>query len=128
MQNVLDTQIKRIREIGTDLRDIVSLTVVFNTCQGGTPEQKRDAITKGLQAILDAGLQAIHANQENIASMPIMPPTVPMQMNGMQTDPGFMGHMQPFMTAPDALNSLPDDFAAMWDMEFWTPVLQPGPP
>ncbi|KAF3071291.1 Activator of stress proteins 1 [Daldinia childiae] len=128
VQTVLDTQIKRIREIGTDLRDIVSLTVVFNTCQGGTPEQKRDAITNGLQAILDAGLQAIHANQENIASMPIMPPTVPMQMNGMQADSGFMSHMQPFMTAPDALNSLPDDFAAMWDMEFWTPVLQPGPP
>ncbi|KAI1807792.1 fungal-specific transcription factor domain-containing protein [Daldinia bambusicola] len=71
VQNVLDTQNQRIREIGTDLRDIVSLTVVFNTCQGGTPEQKRDAIKNGLQAILDAGLQAIHANQENIASMPV---------------------------------------------------------
>ncbi|KAI1480465.1 fungal-specific transcription factor domain-containing protein [Daldinia eschscholtzii] len=128
VQNVLDTQIKRIREIGTDLRDIVSLTVVFNTCQGGTPEQKRDAIKNGLQAILDAGLQAIHANQENIASMPIMPPTVPMQLDGMQTGSSFMSQMQPFMTTPDALNSLPDDFAAMWDMEFWTPVLQSGAP
>ncbi|KAI5864356.1 fungal-specific transcription factor domain-containing protein [Durotheca rogersii] len=71
VQKVLDTMLKRIREIDTDLRDIVSLTVVFNTCQGGTPEEKREAIKRGVQAILDAGLQSIHTNQENISSMPV---------------------------------------------------------
>ncbi|KAI1417960.1 fungal-specific transcription factor domain-containing protein [Hypoxylon sp. FL1857] len=56
VQKVLDTMNRRIREIGTDLRDIVSLTVVYNTSQGGTPEQKREAIKAGLQAILDADI------------------------------------------------------------------------
>ncbi|KAI1780368.1 fungal-specific transcription factor domain-containing protein [Hypoxylon cercidicola] len=69
VQKVLDGMLSRIREIGTDLRDIVSLTVVFHTSQGGTTEQKRDAIKSGVQAILDAGLQAIHASQEKIASI-----------------------------------------------------------
>lgn len=144
VQKVLDTMNKRIREIGTDLRDVVSLTVVFNTSLGGTAEQKREAIKMGLQAILDAGMQAIHANQENIASMPIMPSPVSVQMNPLQPTSGFVTHIQPFMTTPETPNSVcfypqtaaeeaslisqvPDDLAALWDMEFWNPLLQSGP-
>ncbi|KAI1381613.1 fungal-specific transcription factor domain-containing protein [Hypoxylon crocopeplum] len=127
VQKVLDTLLKRIREIGTDLRDVVSLTVVFNTSQGGTPEQKRDAIKSGMQAILDAGLQAIHANKENIASMPIMPSPASVPMNTMQTNSGFMNHMQPYAT-PDTPNTVPDDFSTMWDMEFWNTTPQSSLP
>lgn len=71
VKKVLDTLLKRIWDIGTDLRDLVSLTVVFYTSQGGTPEQKRDAIKGGLQAILEASLQAIHVNQDNMTSIPV---------------------------------------------------------
>ncbi|KAL7624247.1 hypothetical protein AAE478_005806 [Parahypoxylon ruwenzoriense] len=127
VQKVLDNMLQRIREIDTDLRDVVSLTVVFNTYQGGTPEEKRDAIEKGLQAILDAGLQSIHANQENIASMPIMQSPVSVPTNTMRANSSFMTQTQPFVTSPDIPNAVPDDIAAMWDMEFWHPFLQPGP-
>ncbi|KAI0381607.1 fungal-specific transcription factor domain-containing protein [Hypomontagnella monticulosa] len=127
VQKVLENLLRRIREIGTDLRDIISLTVVFNTCQGGTPEQKRDAIKRGIQAIVDAGLQAIHANQENIASMPIIPAPIPGQLNAMQNNAGFITPMQPFMATPDTACPAPDDLA-LWDMEFWNPLLQPGGP
>ncbi|XXG97817.1 hypothetical protein Hte_004131 [Hypoxylon texense] len=128
VQKVLDGMLSRVREIGTDLRDIVSLTVVFNTSQGGTPEQKRDAIKSGVQAILDAGLQAIHANQEKIASMPIMPPSVPGSMNATQANSSFMNNAQPFIATADTPNTIPDDFSAMWDMEFWNPFLPSGLP
>ncbi|KAI0843386.1 fungal-specific transcription factor domain-containing protein [Hypoxylon sp. FL0890] len=128
VQKVLDTMNQRIREIGTDLRDIVSLTVVFNTSQGGTPEQKREAIKAGLQAILDAGMQAIHTNQENIASMPIMQSPVPIPMNPMQPSSGFVNPMQPFLAGPDTPSTVSDEFAAMWDTEFWNPLLQSGLP
>ncbi|KAI1084040.1 hypothetical protein F5B20DRAFT_568553 [Whalleya microplaca] len=74
VQKTLDGMIKRIREIETDIKDLISLTVVFNMVQGGSPEQKRDAVKKGMQAILDAGLQSIHTNHENIASMPVRIP------------------------------------------------------
>ncbi|KAI6088887.1 fungal-specific transcription factor domain-containing protein [Hypoxylon rubiginosum] len=125
VQKVLDSMLNRIREIGTDLRDIVSLTVVFNTSQGGTPEQKRDGIKSGVQAILNAGLQAIHANQEKISSMPIMPPSISGTMNTTQANTSFMNNAQPFIATANAPNT-PDDFSAMWDMEFWNPFLPSG--
>ena len=71
VEEVLDSMVRRIREIGTDIKDLIALTVVLSTCCGGTPDQKRERITRGVQAILDAGLQAIRINQENIASMPV---------------------------------------------------------
>lgn len=71
VEEILDSTVRRIREIGTDTKDLIALTVVLSTCCGSTPDQKRERITRGLRAILDAGLQAIRINQENIASMPV---------------------------------------------------------
>ena len=71
VEQILDSTVRRIREIGTDTKDLIALTVVLSTCCGGTPDQKRERITKGMRAILDAGLQAVRINQENIASMPV---------------------------------------------------------
>lgn len=71
VEEVLDNMVRRIREIGTDTKDLIALTVVLSTCVGGTQDQKRERIKRGLQAILEAGLQAVHINQENFASMPV---------------------------------------------------------
>lgn len=140
VQKVLDSMLRRIKEIGTDLRDIVSLTVVFNTSQGGTPEQKRDAIKAGVQAIVNAGLQAINASQEKINSMPVRDITLPrvcrqLLILSQQIVPSSLltptgstqrDFMQPFM-APDTPNAhMPDDFNSMWDIEFWNPFLPSG--
>ncbi|KAI0182063.1 fungal-specific transcription factor domain-containing protein [Hypoxylon sp. FL1284] len=122
VQKVLDGMLDRIREIGTDLRDIVSLTVVFSTSRGGTLEQKRDAIKSGVQAILDVGLQATHANQEKISSIPIVSSS-PGSINTTQAGTSFMNSSQPFVATTDAPDTMSDDFNAMWDLEYWNPFM-----
>jgi hypothetical protein len=66
----------------------------------------------------------------------------PITMNSMGNATGFMNSVQPFLISPDIPNmvslrsatlmvkmlipsQIPDDFA-MWDMEFWNPLLQNG--
>ncbi|KAI1494679.1 fungal-specific transcription factor domain-containing protein [Biscogniauxia mediterranea] len=71
VEKALDSMLKRIREVGTDIKDIVSLMTVFYTYRDGSLEQRREAIKRGMQSIVDAGLQSIHAKQETIASMPV---------------------------------------------------------
>lgn len=71
VEEILESMVRRIREIGTDMKDIITLTVVLSTSIGGTAEQKTERIKRGMQAILDAGLQAMRVNQEKIASMPV---------------------------------------------------------
>lgn len=71
VERTLDAMNSRIREIGTDLKDLVSLTVVLALCQGGSPEMKRERTQNGLRAIVDAGLQSMHSTQDNIGSMPV---------------------------------------------------------
>ena len=61
----------RIREIGTDVKDLIALTVVLGTCCGGPYDQRKERIKAGMQNVLEAGLQSIHANQEAIAAMPV---------------------------------------------------------
>ncbi|KAH9990551.1 hypothetical protein F4779DRAFT_257012 [Xylariaceae sp. FL0662B] len=106
VQRTLDNMIERIREIETDIKDLISLTVVFNMYQGGSREQKEDAIKKGMQALLEAGLQSIHANHENIASMPIIPSPLSAPMNTIPANTGYMNQMQPFMAGPDIPNNV----------------------
>ncbi|KAI0601795.1 fungal-specific transcription factor domain-containing protein [Biscogniauxia sp. FL1348] len=128
VEKVLDSMLKRIREVGTDIKDIVSLMTVFYTYREGSLEQRREAIKRGMQSIVDAGLQSIHAKQENIASMPITPSLVNMPMNNnFQTNTALMNQMQPFLLNADIPpNAITDDFS-VWDMEFWDPLLQTGP-
>ncbi|KAK5632608.1 hypothetical protein RRF57_008322 [Xylaria bambusicola] len=68
VEKVIDTMINRISEIGTDLKDLVSLTIVFYTYQGETRDPKKE-VQQALQRIVDAGLQSVHISQENISSM-----------------------------------------------------------
>ncbi|KAI1851753.1 hypothetical protein JX265_010987 [Neoarthrinium moseri] len=124
VERALDAMTSRIREIGTDLKDLVSLTVVIALCQGGPPDLAQKRVNAGLQSIVDAGLHSMHASQDNIASMPIMPST-PISMNSMGSTSGFMNQVPPFIMTPDIPNVIPDDFA-MWDLEFWNPLLQNG--
>ncbi|KAI8625422.1 hypothetical protein F5Y19DRAFT_449977 [Xylariaceae sp. FL1651] len=118
VEKVIDTMIKRISEIGMDLKDLVSLMIVFNTYQGDTPEKKREAIKQALQRIVDAGFQSIHISQENI-NIPMIPPLGPVQMNSFQADPGVLSNMQ-YIMPPDIQDAFPDEFG-IWDMEFWNP-------
>ncbi|KAF3025467.1 hypothetical protein E8E14_002780 [Neopestalotiopsis sp. 37M] len=126
LERALDAMTSRIREIGTDLKDLVSLTVVLAHCRGGPVEVVHQRVINGLRAIVDAGLHSIHGSQTDIASLPILQPS-PITMNSMGNAPGFMNSQQPFMFSPDLPNiSLADDFA-IWDMEFWNPLLQYDP-
>ncbi|GAP85572.2 putative fungal specific transcription factor [Rosellinia necatrix] len=70
VEKVIDTMIKRIAEIGTDVKDLVSLTIVFYTYQGESGDPKRE-VKQALQRIVDAGLQSIHINQEDISSLTV---------------------------------------------------------
>jgi hypothetical protein len=71
VDNALKAMNSRIREIGTDLKDAVSLTIVSALCQGGPPEVCHQRAVAGLQAIVDAGLQSMHTSQDNISSIPV---------------------------------------------------------
>ncbi|KAI0015807.1 hypothetical protein F4780DRAFT_44086 [Xylariomycetidae sp. FL0641] len=126
VEKVINNMIKRISELGMSMKDIISLVVVFYTYQIGTVEEKKEAISQGMQKILDAGLQAIRTNQEKITSLPIMslPVSSPVSLETYPPNTSFGGPMQPFMMTPDLPNILPDDLG-MWDMEFWNPF-QPG--
>jgi hypothetical protein len=46
-----------------------------------------------------------------------------MSLANIQTPPGFVNPVQPFILNDELPNVIPDDFA-MWDMEFWQPLLQ----
>ncbi|KAI1750150.1 fungal-specific transcription factor domain-containing protein [Xylaria castorea] len=113
VEKVIDTMIRRISEIGTDLKDLVSLTIVFYTYQGETHEPNKE-IKKALQRIVDAGLQSIH----------MVPPTGQVQMMNYQTEPSFMINTEPYMLATDT--NLLDDFG-IWDVEFWNPSITNQP-
>lgn len=71
VEKALRAMTSRIREIGSDLKDLVTLTVVLALCQGGSPEVCQDRVVAGLRAIVEAGLQSMHTSQDNIASMPV---------------------------------------------------------
>ncbi|RYP30567.1 hypothetical protein DL766_004839 [Monosporascus sp. MC13-8B] len=101
VEEILESMVRRIREIGTDTKDLIALTVVLSTCIGGTPEQKRERIKQGMQAILDAGLQAIRLNQESIASMPTVTPPPSFPSNAMPTTLDAANHSSPFVMSPD---------------------------
>ncbi|KAI8946429.1 fungal-specific transcription factor domain-containing protein [Xylaria longipes] len=116
---VIDTMIRRISEMGTDLKDLVSLTIVFYTYQGETHEPKKE-VKEALQQIVDAGLQSIHVSQEDISSMTMISPPGQMQMMNYHAEPNFMINMEPYMLAADA--NLLDDFG-IWDVEFWNPLI-----
>ncbi|KAI1117590.1 fungal-specific transcription factor domain-containing protein [Nemania sp. NC0429] len=70
VEKVIHTMIRRISEMGTDIKDLVSLTIVFHTYQGETHEPKKE-VKKALQRIVDAGLQSMHISQEDMASMTV---------------------------------------------------------
>ncbi|KAK8038839.1 hypothetical protein PG993_007250 [Apiospora rasikravindrae] len=125
VENAFNSQTRRIREIGTDLKDLVTLTVVMSVCRGGTVKEVQKRALDGLQVIIDTGLQSMQTSHEAIASLP--------------TPPGYVNPVQPFILSDELPNvvvvvylfadlstaQIPDDFA-MWDMEFWQPLLQNG--
>ncbi|KAH8156269.1 hypothetical protein CIB48_g11977 [Xylaria polymorpha] len=115
---VIDTMVRRISEIGTDLKDLVSLTIVFYVYQGETHELQKE-VKRALQQIVDAGLQSVHVSQEDISSMAVISPTGQMQIMNYQAEPSFMINTEPYMLAADA--NL-DDFG-IWDVEFWNPFI-----
>jgi len=63
--------VRRIREIGTDLKDLVTLTVVLSVCRGGTVSGVQKRALEGLQAIIDTGLQSMQTSHEAISSLPV---------------------------------------------------------
>ncbi|KAH6656366.1 hypothetical protein BKA67DRAFT_551731 [Truncatella angustata] len=123
-EQALDAMTSRIREIGTDLKDLVSLTVVLSLCQGGPPDTAYQRVVAGLHKIVDAGIQSMHTSQNDIAARPIMQSS-PITMNSLSNAQGFMNPVQQFLISPEISNMIPDDFT-MWDMEFWNPLLQSG--
>ncbi|KAK7747650.1 hypothetical protein SLS62_008976 [Diatrype stigma] len=116
LEEILDSIVRRIREIGTDTKDLVTLTVVLSTCVGGTAEQKTERIKRGLQAILEAGLQAVHINQENIASMP-----PPYSLNTPPIHSAAVMNQSPFVMSPDVSDMTPEDLLT-WEADFWSPL------
>ncbi|KAK7977918.1 hypothetical protein PG996_003969 [Apiospora saccharicola] len=120
VENAFNSSVRRIREIGTDLKDLVILTVTLSVCRGGSVQEVQKRALDGLQIIIDTGLQSMQTSHEAIASLP-----TPMSLTNMQTPPGFVNPVQPFILNDELPNVIPDDFA-MWDMEFWQPLLQNG--
>ena len=68
---VFENLVSRAKEPGTDMKDLSSLATVLATLQGGPREQKIERMKANLRAILDAGMLAIHATPETLASLPV---------------------------------------------------------
>ncbi|KAI0873648.1 fungal-specific transcription factor domain-containing protein [Hypoxylon argillaceum] len=121
VEKVIDTMIKRISEIGTDVKDLVSLTIVFYTYQGEAHEPKKE-VKQALERIVAAGLQSMHISQEDMSSM-MVSSEGQMQIMNFQADPSSLINAEPYMMmASDAQQTLPDDFG-IWDGEFWNPFI-----
>ncbi|KAH9893698.1 hypothetical protein F4778DRAFT_794751 [Xylariomycetidae sp. FL2044] len=138
VEGILDAMIKRIREIGMDLKDIVMLTIVYHTYQPGTKEQKLQAMKEGMLKIVNAGIQSTLGNQDSIALMPTMqsPISVPLGSEFPSIHAGInQMYQQHFSTdmsnivceplynlfkSSSLIQQMPDD-VTMWDMEFWNP-------
>ncbi|ORY56139.1 uncharacterized protein BCR38DRAFT_478908 [Pseudomassariella vexata] len=144
VEKALEAMIKRIREIGTDLKDLVSLTVVLSICQGGTWAAKEERVKRGMRAIMEAGLQAgvqpgaktmADPDSQTTFNLPIIPgPPNTMSMHSLHSPSGHSGSFlnpvpaQPFMMPHDIPHTIPgSEDLAMWDMEFWNPLLHGGP-
>ncbi|KAI1427495.1 fungal-specific transcription factor domain-containing protein [Xylaria sp. FL1777] len=122
VEKVIDIMIKRISEIGADLKDLLSLTIVFYTYQGEAHEPKKE-VQQALQRIVESALQSIHISQENISSMTIMPPTEQIQMVNFQTDPSLMPNAESYnLFTADMQNAVWGDIG-IWDVEFWNPFI-----
>ncbi|KAI0911371.1 fungal-specific transcription factor domain-containing protein [Ustulina deusta] len=122
VEKVIDTMIKRIREIGSDLKDLVSLTIVFYTYQGETHEPKKE-VQQALQRIVNAGLQSIHISQENISSMIVDPDD--QLPNRPESDDQYRAKQYVhcgYATCHANRFQLWGDFG-MWDVEFWNPYI-----
>lgn len=116
VEKVIETLIKRISEIGTDVKDLVSLAVVFYTYQGETGDPKKQ-VKQALQRIVDAGLQSIHISQEELSSTMMIPQAALAQAMNFPPDPCPMFSTEPYMFAADTQNALSSDFG-IWDVEF----------
>ncbi|KAI1330678.1 hypothetical protein F5Y16DRAFT_340100 [Xylariaceae sp. FL0255] len=124
IERVIDVMIQRIGEIGMDLKDLLSLMIVFHTSQGGTKEQKQEAIRQAMQRFLEAGLKSIQLTQQDIEPIPpAMTPPGTMQLNSNQPPTSFSVNTYSDMMFSE-LQTLPGDFE-ITDSEFWslfTPV------
>lgn len=70
VEKVIDNMIKCIGQVGTDIKDLLSLTIVFYTYRGETHQRKKE-VQQALQRIVDAGLECIQISQESIVSMTV---------------------------------------------------------
>jgi len=112
VEEVLNDLMLRIREIGTDVKDLIALTVVLGTCCGGPYDQRKERIKAGMQNVLEAGLQSIHANQEAIAAMPLSSPSSQHANPDMHSP--YHGHTSSFIST-----EMVTEDATTWDTEFW---------
>lgn len=71
VERAFDTQIRRIREIGTDLKDLLSFAVVMGVSRGGSVEAQQERVMICLQTIIEAGLQATHSTHDSITSLSV---------------------------------------------------------
>ncbi|KAJ9149811.1 hypothetical protein NKR23_g4053 [Pleurostoma richardsiae] len=110
VEKSLASLVALVKDSVHDLRDVVALSAVLDSVQGGSPEQKLERMKAGVRGILDACMQALKATPESIATLPMLPST-PSSMDRLQTPDAYLHSQQQF-----APTGVPDDFS-FWDME-----------
>ena len=58
VEKTLENLICQVNDPVSDLRDLIALSIVLNSVQAGTPEEKFERITAGIRKILDTCLQS----------------------------------------------------------------------
>ncbi|KAJ2895682.1 zn2cys6 transcription factor [Zalerion maritima] len=122
----LETLVSRMREMGSDLKDFVSISVVLNTSRmvTGSQEQKLENTKQGMRKIIETCEQIKNSVTQQPTSF--LPPTAmttpthnhtpPVQAFGAPPQPGF-GFNPHFPTMPHGVD-------AAWDHEFWSWTVQ----
>ncbi|KAL1864834.1 hypothetical protein VTK73DRAFT_5614 [Phialemonium thermophilum] len=126
VEKTIENCLAQIRDPSCDLRDIVALSIVLNSVQAGTWEQKFERITAGIRKIIDICRPILKMPQGHMSSLSITPAaTVPVETRGTPSMFGgtSMGAL-PMMQRDWLGRGNLDDAAQFLDsfLDYWNPT------
>ncbi|KAI0395028.1 hypothetical protein F5Y17DRAFT_457423 [Xylariaceae sp. FL0594] len=130
VERVIIDMVRRVSEIGMNMKELVALTVVFYSFQRGPREayDPESATARALERILEAGVEFLRATEPPPPPPPSRMPPPPLQHQQqfviMDFHPDKLGSepAEQYMLAPDVPNAFLDGFD-IWNIDVWDGVV-----